>query len=51
MSNTGFLKSMFQSNPEMKQLMEKNPELEHILNDPALMKDVFLRGFSCFICI
>lgn len=31
---------MFSNNPQMKKLFEDNPELEHIMNDPSMMKDV-----------
>ena len=38
--NPEFIRSMFTSNPQMRSLLEKNPELEHILNDPQVMKEV-----------
>ena len=29
---------MFMSNPQMQQVLEANPQLNHVLNDPALMR-------------
>jgi hypothetical protein len=39
-SNPELLKSMFgKMNPQMKKIYEKNPELEHMLSDPAVLKE------------
>ena len=38
LDNPEVLRSMFQANPGMRQVMEENPELAHALNDPALLR-------------
>ena len=38
MDNPEMIRSMFASNPQMQAVLEANPQLNHMLNDPALMR-------------
>lgn len=34
----GLVESIFMSNPQMRQLMERNPEINHMLNNPDILR-------------
>jgi len=38
MSNPDVMRSLIQSNPQMRQLMERNPEINHMLNNPDILR-------------
>ena len=38
LDNPELIRNMFMSNPQMQQVLEANPQLNHVLNDPALMR-------------
>merc|ERR1711936_1195992 len=38
MSNPEILRSLIQSNPQMRQLMDRNPEINHMLNNPDVLR-------------
>ena len=38
MSNPEIVRSLIQSNPQMRQLMERNPEISHMLNNPDILR-------------
>ncbi len=38
MSNPEIMRSLIQSNPQMQQLMDRNPEINHMLNNPEILR-------------
>merc|ERR1719259_1150862 len=38
MSNPEILRSLIQANPQMRQLMDRNPEINHMLNNPDILR-------------
>merc|ERR1712038_411494 len=38
MSNPEVMRGLIQSNPQMRQLMERNPEINHMLNNPDILR-------------
>ena len=38
MSNPEIVRSMIESNPQMRQLIERNPEIGHMLNNPNILR-------------
>merc|ERR1712038_838690 len=38
MSNPDIMREMIQANPQMRQLMERNPEINHMLNNPDILR-------------
>lgn len=38
MSNPEILRSLIQANPQMRQLMDRNPEINHMLNNPDVLR-------------
>lgn len=38
MSNPEIMRSLIQANPQMQQLMERNPEINHMLNNPDVLR-------------
>jgi ubiquilin len=38
MSNPDIMRGLIQSNPQMRQLMERNPEINHMLNNPDILR-------------
>jgi len=44
MDNPELMRQMMLSNPQLQAVVERNPELGHILNDPALLRQV---SFYC----
>lgn len=38
MSNPEIVRSLFQANPQMRQLIERNPEIGHMINDPDILR-------------
>lgn len=38
MSDPNNMRSIFMSNPQMQELMERNPEINHMLNNPELLR-------------
>jgi len=38
MSNPDVMRGLIQSNPQMRQLMDRNPEINHMLNNPDILR-------------
>jgi ubiquilin len=38
MSNPEIMRSLIQANPQMQQLMDRNPEINHMLNNPDILR-------------
>jgi len=38
MSNPEIMRNLIQSNPQMRQLMDRNPEINHMLNNPDILR-------------
>lgn len=38
MSNPEIVRSLIQANPQMRQLMDRNPEINHMLNNPDILR-------------
>lgn len=38
LDNPQFLRSILEANPQLRELRERNPELNHILNDPQMLR-------------
>jgi ubiquilin len=40
LNNPEILRSIIQSNPQMREIIDRNPEIGHVLNDPAVLRQM-----------
>jgi ubiquilin len=41
MSNPDMMRNMITSNPQLQAMMDANPQIRHVLNDPAVLRQVW----------